>query len=478
VNGGDFIVSGTDTATASVPASGAGTRMFFDVQDSAFRAGAVNGTQWDNASTGQYSVAMGWNNTSSYSGTVALGGENTSSGNFTTAIGYGNTASGTGGTGATAIGWGNSALGDGSLALGALNQANNHTGYAIGTGNVSWGDSLAMGFYSQSSGSKSVSIGLGWPTTAPLTSGAESLGIYMGAQESVTFAATHTMGLFGGKMVIDPAIPATQLTARGVIDVGAATDAIVLPTGTTAQQPGSPVNGMIRYNTTTGKFEGRQAGAWVNIIGGSPAGADTQVQFNDGGAFGGDTALVWNKTSNYLGIGVTPSVALDVSGDVEYTGTITDVSDIRLKKDIHPLRDRGSMLDKLGQLDTYSFTMKNDPKEQVEFGVMAQEVQKIFPELVRTDMSTPEHYMSVNYIGMIAPLIEAGKELRAENDDLKTRLASLEQDMKGMKAQTGYGIEKASVQLWMIVLASALFGASSMIFLIGGILRSRREEDR
>ncbi|HEY8192150.1 MAG TPA: hypothetical protein VIG74_06975, partial [Alphaproteobacteria bacterium] len=227
VNGGDFIVSGTDTATASVPASGAGTRMFFDVQDSAFRAGAVNGTQWDNASTGQYSVAMGWNNTSSYSGTVALGGENTSSGNFTTAIGYGNTASGTGGTGATAIGWGNSALGDGSLALGALNQANNHTGYAIGTGNVSWGDSLAMGFYSQSSGSKSVSIGLGWPTTAPLTSGAESLGIYMGAQESVTFAATHTMGLFGGKMVIDPAIPATQLTARGVIDVGAATDAIV-----------------------------------------------------------------------------------------------------------------------------------------------------------------------------------------------------------------------------------------------------------
>lgn len=34
--------------------------------------------------------------------------------------------------------------------------------------------------------------------------------------------------------------------------------------------------------------------------GGSPGGADTQVQFNDGGAFGGDTALTWNKTDNRL----------------------------------------------------------------------------------------------------------------------------------------------------------------------------------
>jgi hypothetical protein len=34
--------------------------------------------------------------------------------------------------------------------------------------------------------------------------------------------------------------------------------------------------------------------------GGSPGGSDTQVQFNDGGAFGGDAALVWNKTDNTL----------------------------------------------------------------------------------------------------------------------------------------------------------------------------------
>lgn len=39
-----------------------------------------------------------------------------------------------------------------------------------------------------------------------------------------------------------------------------------LPSGTTAQRPGTPANGMIRYNTTTAKFEGYEAGAWANLI--------------------------------------------------------------------------------------------------------------------------------------------------------------------------------------------------------------------
>jgi hypothetical protein len=37
--------------------------------------------------------------------------------------------------------------------------------------------------------------------------------------------------------------------------------------------------------------------------GGTPGGADTQVQFNDGGAFGGDSGLVFNKTTNALTTG-------------------------------------------------------------------------------------------------------------------------------------------------------------------------------
>lgn len=51
--------------------------------------------------------------------------------------------------------------------------------------------------------------------------------------------------------------------------------------------------------------------------GGTPGGSDTQVQFNDSGAFGGDSAFAWNKTTNVL--------TLDDASATGYTGgdTIT-----------------------------------------------------------------------------------------------------------------------------------------------------------
>jgi chaperonin cofactor prefoldin len=154
---------------------------------------------------------------------------------------------------------------------------------------------------------------------------------------------------------------------------------------------------------------------------------------------------------------------------------------MRLKANIHPLRDRGSMMDKLGQIDTYSFTMKDDKNGQVEFGVMAQEINKVFPELVRVDDSTAEQYMSVNYVGLIAPLIEASKELKTENEDLKAKMATLEQrmasiegDMNGMKAHTGYGIGKAGAQMWWLLMAAVLFGATSAGAVLVSVKRSRK----
>jgi len=188
-------------------------------------------------------------------------------------------------------------------------------------------------------------------------------------------------------------------------------------------------------------------------------------------------------TNGQLGIQNTaPSVALDVTGDIEYSGTITDVSDIRLKKDITPL-DKSDIINRLGQIDTYSFRMIADKKGQLEFGVIAQEVEKIFPELVRTE-DTAESYKSVNYVGFIAPLIEASKDLKAENDNLKaeiiamkaqqdemkTALNDIAADMKGMKVHTGYGISKAQMNLMMILaalgtLALAFFARRKIISL-------------
>ncbi len=208
------------------------------------------------------------------------------------------------------------------------------------------------------------------------------------------------------------------------------TDAILIPRGDTGQRPGG-VNGMLRYNSQSGTFEGYQAGTWQDLIttAATPGAPDRGIQFNSGGVFTADANFVFTSAGR-VGIGTSvPDVALYVSGSIKYTGTIMDVSDIRLKTDITPLESE-TVLDRLWQIDTYSFRMKSNP-DQLELGVIAQEVEKIFPELVQTgddEMGTK----SVNYVGFIAPLIEAVnaqqaqlEDLQAENDGLRAELRDL-----------------------------------------------------
>jgi hypothetical protein len=72
---------------------------------------------------------------------------------------------------------------------------------------------------------------------------------------SPTFSGTAT---FGGDVL---------LTGTGVLD---------LPVGTTAERPGSPNSGMIRFNTTLTQFEGYNGTAWSSVGGGATGGgADT-----------------------------------------------------------------------------------------------------------------------------------------------------------------------------------------------------------
>ena len=68
----------------------------------------------------------------------------------------------------------------------------------------------------------------------------------------------------------------TDLEATGTVAF-TGTGAALMPKGTTAQQPVTPINGMIRYNTTTNGFEGYINGAWGSIGGGATGGGGDQV---------------------------------------------------------------------------------------------------------------------------------------------------------------------------------------------------------
>jgi hypothetical protein len=102
-----------------------------------------------------------------------------------------------------------------------------------------------------------------------------------------------------------------------------------------------------------------------------------------------------------------------VSNDLTVNGDVVVSSDARLKANIMSL---GSTLAKLLLIDGKRYTMKKDGKQKI--GVLAQDIQKVFPELVTTD---DKDMMAVNYQGLVPVLINALKE----QDDKISRLEKL-----------------------------------------------------
>jgi hypothetical protein len=108
-------------------------------------------------------------------------------------------------------------------------------------------------------------------------------------------------------------------------------------------------------------------------------------------------------------------------GNGYLNGNLIQTSDRRLKKDFSLLN---SSLSDIYQLKGYHYKWIEASRNQdLQTGLIAQEVQKIFPELVQTDEKV---FLSVNYIGLIPHLIESVKELRNENNQLKNKNQSLE----------------------------------------------------
>lgn len=83
-----------DISGVGVPIEGAGTRMMWYPRKGAFRAGGINGTQWDAANIGDYSVAIGQDVRASASNSVAFGLRSTAAQQSSFAAGEDNTASG------------------------------------------------------------------------------------------------------------------------------------------------------------------------------------------------------------------------------------------------------------------------------------------------------------------------------------------------------------------------------------------------
>ena len=116
---------------------------------------------------------------------------------------------------------------------------------------------------------------------------------------------------------------------------------------------------------------------------------------------------------------IISAMVLDMSaaGAATFNNDVTAFSDERLKRDIETIPNA---LDKVCQMRGVTFERIDDEGHK-SMGVIAQEVEKIIPEVVREDKSE-EKIKSVAYGNMVGVLIEAIKELKAEVEELKSQL--------------------------------------------------------
>jgi len=151
---------------------------------------------------------------------------------------------------------------------------------------------------------------------------------------------------------------------------------------------------------------------------------------------------VWNMKAQSTDVYQTSQVVFEFGGIAAFkvtgngmatiAGTLTQNSDIRLKKNIVPLKNS---LEKLKNLTGYTYNWKDSAKGNSEqIGFIAQEVEKEFPQLVNTDQ---KGIKSVAYSNMTAVLVQAIKEQQQQIKTLEDENAQLKKDLQLIKAKLG-----------------------------------------
>ena len=237
-------------------------------------------------------------------------------------------------------------------------------------------------------------------------------------------------------------------TAIGRNTVASGSTSTAMGNGTTASGPASTAMGLVSTasgstSIATGSFT-TASGILTTTMGlRTTAQAYLSLVLGRNNTITGNTDL-WVPSDPILVVGngtdTNPSNALTLlkNGNLTIAGTLTENSDQRLKEGIIPLTE---VLNDLARLQPirYRFRAGTNRPEGEHIGLIAQEVEAVFPELVGQDA---DGYLSVSYTHLTAVLVQALNEqqaeikaLRKDNTTLHKRLSRLEAALLHLQAR-------------------------------------------
>jgi hypothetical protein len=458
--GDSAIVTGEDAYAIGAYAYASGRASFAIGSKDRY---VTDNTELRTTALGDLSLAVGLDADAIGYKAVAVGSEVHAYGDYSVALGRSSTARGMFGFAMK----GGNAIGSGALAIGG--QASGYGSIAINGEAKAW-SSIAIGSISEAKSSYSLALGYNATTTGKY---ATAIGSNATAQAAHSFVIGYWNKLEGdtslyyetdplfvigngksylranafsvlnnGQTAVGNMTPEARLHVHSNededgfrVDIADTLRFIVKSDGKTAIGTSIP-NSKLHVNAPTG-----ENGLRVQING------STKLLVNSSGGVSVGTPTLAPTNGLYVlgnaGIGVSsPSQKLDVNGNARFRsigsgtydrplnvtsdGTLTtQSSDVRLKENISTIENS---LQKVQNLRGVNFTWKSEPEMGKRIGFIAQEVEKVIPELVFTN--EVDGYKGVNYAEMSAVLVEAVKELKTENDTLKKQLLELNEKLE------------------------------------------------
>ena len=389
--------------------------------------------------SGNNSTAIGNIALASGASSIALGGNTEASMENSTAIGTG--AKATAGT-STAIGPQSQASGGGANAIGYQTQAGNSSN-VIGYAAKAEAASNAIGYMAEAMGGNSTAVGhnavgSGADSNA-IGNSAEASGddsIAIGRVSSASGTNSIAIGLFSTAVGTDNIAIGRNacVNARGNNKV-----CIGANSGPTSGSSNATNSNKIIYlgdENTTVYIPGNLVVDNHVLLNRNP---NSKIYFREGD--GSKNMFIYAKADSSGkamrggSIYGTISVAgFDVTGFVKAVDGTNNTSDRRLK---YVGKESSAGLDKIRQLKVFNYTFKKDEKKIPHVGVIAQDLQKVFPDAVKKGV---DGFLTIRFEDMFFAMINAIKELdtrvttlQKENQQLTEILKQVQDDNKELK---------------------------------------------